>query len=341
MTGRSGAPFFLCRRWEGRVNLTAKLLVAGSCLVIFSSLLDIVRRTPPAPQRPRPETTQELVERIRKLRQTDDPNDMGPRPRPYLWQQRLVRATDYAALAESALPAARAGNADAQFALYGLYSYCRDGLRKRTPAELEQFPEIMMRDMHAHCDALAEEYPDLVSEAGIWLTKSLESKFPRALVITALEDIKSMARKPPPKGERIRRLQVARENLLQALQSNDPAITEVVPEFLPALFPGAPQVERAQWIWRLAACEQGLDCGPRAQMVLDDCRMQDRCIEGETAPDYIRRVSGDFPSLTARARNLARALRKSQFDAKTFDESVTSVPAPNTRPKPTRILERS
>jgi hypothetical protein len=324
------------------VNLTAKLLVAGSCLVIFYSLIVIASRSTPAPQRPRPETTHELIERFRQLKHSD-PNDMGPHPRRWLWQERMVRATDFAVLAESALPAARAGNADAQFALYGIFSNCRDGLRKRTAAELAQLPEVMLRDMHAHCDALAAQYPDLGVEAEIWLTKSLESKFPRALAFTSLEEIRAMTRNPPKRSERARRTQVARENLLLALQSNDPAITEVVPEFLPTLFPGAPQLERAQWIWRLAACEQGLDCGPRSPLVLDDCRAHDRCIDGEAAPEYIRRVSGDFPSLTARARNLARALRKSQLDGKAFDETVTSLAAPdsNIMATPARILERS
>jgi hypothetical protein len=298
------------------VGLTAKLLIAASCLIIVGALIGIAGRTTSTPERLSSEAMQQLVERYGKLERVD-PNDMGPHPSPWLWQERL--------LAESALPAAQAGNADAQFALYGVFSYCRDG----------------RRDVNAHCDALAAQHPDLDAEAKTWLTKSLDSKFPRALVFTALEDMRAMARKPPARGERVRRTQLARENLLLALQSNDPAITEVVPEFLPALFPGAPEVERARWIWKLAACEQGLDCGPRAPMVQNDCRAHDRCIAGEAAPDYIRRVSGDFPSLTARARNLARALRKTQLDGKSFDETVTGLAAPNSDVmSTTRILEK-
>jgi DNA-binding phage protein len=298
------------------VGLTAKLLIAGSCLVIVCVLIGIASRTTSTPERLSSEALQQLV----------DPDDMGPHPSPWLWQERLVRATDFALLAESALPAAQAGNADAQFALYGVFSYCHDGLR----------------EVHAHCEALAAQYSDLGAEAEIWLTKALDSKFPRALAFTSLRDIRAMARKLPPRSERARRTRVARENLLLALQSNDPSITEVVPEFLPALFPGAPQLDRARWIWRLAACEQGLDCGPRAPMVLDDCRTHDRCIDGEAAPEYIRRVSGDIPSLTARARNLARALRKAQLDDETFDATVMDLAAPNPdiMATSTRILEK-
>lgn len=321
MTGRASAPF----RLGDRLNTTAKVLVALSCLAIFGSLIDMAVNPTPKPERRKPETSLEILERYSKLREEREVSEMGPRPKPYIWQQRLERAKDYASLVEIALPAANAGNADAQFTLYGAFSYCRDGLRKRTPDEMAQFPEIMLRDMHAHCDDLAAQYPDLATEAEIWLTKSLESKFPRALAFTALEEVRALTRKPPKKNERDRRVQVARENLLLALKSNDPSITKDVPEFLPVLFPDSPQVPRAQWVWRLAACEQGLDCGPKAEMMLRDCRMHDRCIEGETAIDYIRRASGDFSSLMSRARNLARQLRKSQLDAQVFDETVTSL----------------
>lgn len=307
------------------MNTTAKVLVAVSCLAIFGSLVDMAARRKPEPERRKTETSLEILERYRKLRDEREINDMGPRPRSYLWQERLERAKDYAPLVELALPAANAGNADAQFALYGAFSFCRDGLRKRSPEELAQVPEIMLRDMHAHCDALAAQYPDPSTEAEVWLTRSLESRFPRALAFVALEEVRAMTRKPPKKNELARRLQMARENLLLALKSNDPSITEDVPEFLPVLFPDSPQVPRAQWVWRLAACEQGLDCGPNAEMMLRDCRIHDRCIEGESATDYIRRVSGDFSSLMSRARNLARQLRMSQLDAQVFDETVSGL----------------
>jgi hypothetical protein len=147
MTGRFGAPF----RLGERLNTTANVLVVVCCGVVLGSIIETVVREP-APERRRPETTE----------------DMGPRPRTYLWQDRLGNAVDYAALIELALPAAQAGNADAQFALYGAFSYCRDIVEPR-------------------CNGLAALFPDFAVEADRWLAQSIERKFPRAFALGALE----------------------------------------------------------------------------------------------------------------------------------------------------------
>jgi hypothetical protein len=286
MTGRFGAPF----RLGERLNTTAKVLVVVCCGVILGSIIEIVVREP-APELRRPEAT----------------NDLGPRPRTYLWQDRLGGAVDYAALIDLALPAAQAGNADAQFALYGAFSYCRDIVEPR-------------------CHVLAAQFPDFSVEADRWLAQSLERKFPRAFALDALEDLRDLTRNPPPEPEQLRRIESARSRLLFALNSNDPAITQVVPHFLPAFFPDDLRVVRARWVWLMAACEQGLRCDSSSKIMQEDCMTHDRCSAGESVTTYIRRVSGDFPSLMARARNLARTLRNSQLDDKAFDETVTSLP---------------
>jgi hypothetical protein len=113
---------------------------------------------------------------------------------------------------------------------------------------------------------------------------------------------------------------------LFALSSNDPAITQVVPHFLPAFFPDDLRNVRARWVWLMAACEQGLRCDSSSRIMQEDCMTHDRCSAGESVTTYIRRVSGEFPSLMTRARNLAHTLRKSRLGGKTFDETVTSLP---------------
>lgn len=289
MTGRFGAPF----RLGERLNTTAKVFVVVCCGVVLG----------------RPEAT----------------NDMGPRPKTYLWQDRLGNAVDYAALIDLALPAAQAGNADAQFALYGAFSYCRDMTRGRTPEEARRL-EIMSPVVEPRCNSLAAQFPDFAVEADRWLEQSLEQKFPRAFALDALEEVRDLTRNPPPEPKRLRRIESARSRLMFALNANDPAITQVVPHFLPAFFPDDLRVVRARWVWLMAACEQGLRCDSSSKITQEDCMTHDRCSAGESVTAYIRRVSGDFPSLMTRARNLARTLRRSQLDGKTFDETVTSLP---------------
>jgi hypothetical protein len=257
---------------------------------------------------------------------------MGPEPKRYPWQEKAASAQDFANVVKEALPAASAGDADAQFAMYGLLRYCADGMRKRSAEELRQIPEQLLRQMHTHCDELAAEYSDLGGEADAWLRKAREAAFPRALAFNALEDIRAMTRVRPKEAERERRIAAARSDLLLALNSNDPVVTSLVSGLLPAFFPTDPRTEQAFWVWQLAACEQGLDCRPGTQFVRDDCILRNRCMSGESAQEYIRRVSGDFPSLTARARKLARALRNSDLDEKMFEETVTSLPASHAPP---------
>jgi hypothetical protein len=304
MTGRFGAPF----RLGERLNTTAKVLVVVCCGVVLGAIIETVVREP-APARRQPEAGEA----------------MGPRPRTYLWQERLGSAVNYAALIDLALPAAQAGNADAQFALYGAFSHCRDMTRRRTPEEAPRV-EIMSPVVEPRCNELAAQFPDFAAEADRWLAQSLERKFPRAFALDALEDLRDLARNPPPEPERLRRVESARSRLLFALGSNDPAIAQVVPQFLPALFPNDVRVVRARWVWLMAACEQGLRCDSRSNVLQEDCMTHDRCSAGESVTTYIRRVSGDFPSLMVRARNLARTLRNSRLDARTFDETVTSLP---------------
>jgi hypothetical protein len=250
----------------------------------------------------------------------------GPDPVPYVWQERLLKASNAAQFVKQAKPAAESGNADAEFALYGAFSFCRDGMRKRSAEQKNRIPEEIWRDMHTRCDALAAEYPDLGLEASQWLDQALQAKFPRALAFSALEDVERMAGASSKRSERKKRLADARSNMVVALRSNDPAITWIAAESLPAFFPGDPRVEQANWVWRLAACEQGMICGPDAQWIHDACLMRQNCVPGETGPQYIRRVSGDFPSLLARARTLASALRNSTLDDAGFEATVTSLP---------------
>ena len=266
-------------------------------------------------------------------------DDMGPDPRPYLWQERILRVTDYATFVGEALPAAERGDADAQFALYAAFAFCRDGMMERTPEQRARIPAALWDDMHRRCDALVAQYPDLAGEASSWLQRSLDADFPRAIAFSAREDIERLERGEIRGAQAEALVPLLKSRLVTALAANDPAITEGISTKLGPLFPGDSRVETAYWVWRLAACEQGLDCGPQVEWLHDVCRIRDNCIRGESGQEYIRRVSGDLPSLQARARDMARKLRKGEFTLADFDQSVTSLPQPG-RERPSRPSAR-
>ena len=257
------------------------------------------------------------------------PPDMGPNPRSWPWQERILIVKDYAVFVPLALPEAQKGNADAQFALYAAFSFCRDGMMKRTAEERARIPAELWDSMHRRCDALALKYPDLASEASAWLQSALAAGFPRAIAFAAIEDIKKIER-GEVRGHKARALIAdVKARLIPALAANDPAITAGISTRVGTLFPAEEaRAESAYWVWRLAACEQGLDCGPQAGWLHDVCRLRDNCRPGENGQQYIRRMSGDLSSLQARARDLARKLRKGEFTLEDFDQSVLSLPVP-------------
>lgn len=242
------------------------------------------------------------------------------------WQEKLIQSPEYAGVVREALPVAEAGDADAQFALYTAFSFCADALRKRPDAELRQIPEPLLQMAHARCDALAIDYKDFSRESARWLDRAVQSKYPRALAETGLRQVESMSRTMKP-AERSRLAAEARANLLLALGSNDPVVTWTAAEALPGLFPDEPGIERAYWLWKLAACNQGADCGPDAPWVQHSCQMRRNCLEGESGEDYIRRVSGDFAKLHALAGLLAKELGSGEFGDADFEYFSTGLQA--------------
>jgi hypothetical protein len=243
-------------------------------------------------------------------------------------QERLIQTSDYATFVSEVVTRADSGDADAQFALYTAFSYCEEGLRELAGGDRRQVPEEVAQRVHGRCDGLARAYANLDAESGRWLARAVQSGYPRALAEDALRELQLLSRSKMPAAKRAAQLQQVREQLARALRSNDPVVTWIAGEALPVLFPAHPRLERAYWTWKLAACDQGADCGPHATWVTHACQRRRDCRPGESGEDYIRRAAGDFAGLHADARSLAGDLRNGLFEPQDFDRLVTgSVPA--------------
>lgn len=246
--------------------------------------------------------------------------DMGPEPVRYEWQERLVLAQAYDSFVAEALPAANSGDADAQFALHLAFVTCHHAKNERDPQHRAR--------MAAQCEGLAREYGDLGGESKRWFELSRQANFPRALAHAALRDLHRVNKAEMSREERARAIAQVKSRLVEALAANDPGITGLVAMEMPGLFPAEPRGETAHWVWRLASCEQGMECGSGALWIAGLCGARGDCREGETGAEYIRRASGDLPSLQARARQLARKLRHGELTLEDFDDSVFSLPEP-------------
>src|SRR5689334_21023417 len=114
------------------------------------------------------------------------------------WQERLIGFPDYAAFVREATPAAEAGDADAQFALYTAFSNCE-------------------RDDGERCAALRRQGEQPAKESARWLQRAVQANYPRALAENALLDIEAVRRAPRKPADAARRLSAARVQLARAL----------------------------------------------------------------------------------------------------------------------------
>ena len=228
--------------------------------------------------------------------------------------------------AESLLPAAQGGDPAAQYYLSRTLKYCDDnfrfyfirGSRRRTLDEAMQWASTRTgtkaeeaREVHARCGRL-QETSHKFGTAAEWLAASKEKGFPMAMIDTA----RRMATTAGFSGatEHVEMRNEAKRLAPRALDSKDPEVIFNMGD-LAALFVGDMQkASQAQWVWRLAACKRGYECGQDAEWIQLQCRFDPNCQPYESGVDFIRRVnSEDFDEIERLANDLNARLDAGEF----------------------------
>lgn len=246
-------------------------------------------------------------------------------PEPSL-ELRFHTSADLWQFAENIHPAAKAGDPAAQYYLSRALKYCEDnfrfyfirGNRRRTLDEAMVWASTRTgidaeeaREVHARCSRLQEtSHPFGTAEA--WLTASKEKGFSLAMIDAA----RQLAAEAGVSGatEHVAMRDEAKQLALRALESKDPRVVFGMGD-LAALFVGdLKKASQLQWVWRLAACKRGYDCGQDADWIRLQCRFDHNCQPYESGVDFIRRAnSEDFDEIERLANDLNARLDAGDF----------------------------
>jgi hypothetical protein len=273
------------------------------------------------------------------------------------WQDLLEMSSNYLEFVDRALPAAREGDASAQFALYQALEYCQDGYRgyfdrpgkRRTLDEALDWASTRsvnmdaVRDVHRRCEALMVRGTGEVGSSRSWLEKASEAGLPAAQARTALDELRDAYRQTMPWPDKTaltaeeydEKRASARALLLTALAAGDPSATWDAADTIYYLTGSGSTAYTEQWVWRLAACIEGKDCAPGADWVVAMCQYDPTpCSPGESGTELIRRAwvqasgQSDTSGLDERAQQLADRLKSGDFSDADLTEFMKVVRTP-------------
>jgi hypothetical protein len=247
------------------------------------------------------------------------------------------QAPNLLAFVNGLLPAARRGDAQAQYFVYKSINFCagayaayfEDGppaaggphrtLEEALRLASAQSPPVPwlaqeMRSVHARCHALVNTQAAAVGDPSQWLRRAAHAGHPLAQAAYAQAEIHriELASTTPVDGDKARI-----QNLLaNALRSKQPDVLWAIGEHQGFLTPDGEQAALDQWAWKLLACQRGLDCTGAAPWYRSVCLADPTCVPGEDGLGYIRRmVLDDYLRVQTRAAELGRHLDGAQWAA--------------------------
>jgi hypothetical protein len=218
------------------------------------------------------------------------------------------------------LPAARAGDADAQFYLSKALEQCardnkmfyqRRGVRLTSDQGIQwalqrHLSLDVAEAVYEHCHEFLEQDAPTVSELGDsndWLEQATHAGQPLAQADTAMKllmqqvlqnsqaaiGISSSPDAPTP----IKSDQSPVSLLREAVESRRPEVLFTIGEAQCLLRGFNQQATTHQFAWWLVACRRGLDCSANAEWVKVACANDARCASFTDPSDFVRIHAGD------------------------------------------------
>jgi hypothetical protein len=257
-------------------------------------------------------------------------------------QERFASASDYHGFARSLLDSAKAGDSEAQYVLFQVLDFCEMGYRvyfdrrnrRRTLDEAMQWASTRTpsadpeeaRDIYDKCNVLMTKGTrEQFGARDDWLAAATENGHPVAEARSASKLLAASSMVELERGlDSAGKAKLARERHENGMNMMEHALRSADPEVLWTLgdysFPLAGQTVSNDgwgWVWRIAACQRGYDCGAGASWHRFYCRFDFRalCMPGETGMDLIRREAGvHFPEYEELARELNRLIDAGAWD---------------------------
>jgi hypothetical protein len=243
------------------------------------------------------------------------------------YRARLEASKDHWNFAADVFPAASAGDPAAQYFLSRALRHCdREfrfyfirGNKRRTLDEAMQWASTRVgleaeeaREIHEKCHRL-QDGSNPFGTADEWLSSSKEMDFDLALLDSALQLAEKAWRSGDTENVEIRN--EAKRLALQALTSKDPEVIFNMGDLATLFLGDTDKASKEQWVWRLAACKRGYECGQDAKWYQYQCRYDPNCQPYESGVDFIRRTNTeDFDDIERRANDLNSRLDANDFD---------------------------
>jgi hypothetical protein len=248
----------------------------------------------------------------------------------------LAASSNFWDYAHKILPAAIAGNVDAQFYLSKVLERCsKDNKmyfqrRGVTLAEDQGLQWALQRHLsldvaqavYDRCHEFQDSDARDLGGADDWLARATAAGQPLAQTTTALKLFNQRALQSaqraggvpnPDAPPTIDSQQDSRELLRAAVKSRDPEVLFSIGEAQGYL--DAPDPTVSQFAWWLVACERGLDCSAKAEWVKIACANDPRCASFTDPSDLVRTLSGDdWNNVEQLAHEISTKLDAGQWD---------------------------
>lgn len=293
----------------------------------------------PAAGTPSQHRLQPTDARSRGTSKAGRPNEVGP-PAAASYKAALQNTRDYWEYARRILPAAKAGDRDAQFYLSRVMERCQSDSRMflqqqgRPLTEEESLqlaatrnlPIDLAQQAYERCHSFQENGTGELGNATEWLGRATLAGQPVAQVTTATRILLRRSTDRLAKAAGVAPAAVIavspdtagmdpQELLREAVESDDPEVLFQIGAADALLHPsigGDDNTER--YAWWLVACERGLDCSPSADWVKNVCYLDPQCasIGPSEIVEYL--AGADWPKVQQRAEELKTKLDAGQWD---------------------------
>ncbi len=254
------------------------------------------------------------------------------------YKKDFANSHDYWILAVALLPAAKAGNADAQFYLSRLLDRCAEDNRmyfqhKGRNLTLDEglqyavqrhLPIEIAQSVYDKCHGFQENDSAKFGRADEWLAKATASGQPIAQATTASKILTQEMQRNfaqaggvpnPYADESAVNGSDPRDLLRSALRSRDPEVLFSIGESQALLDPTNANRNTTRFAWWLVACERGFDCSANADWVKTSCSNDPQCASATNSDDIVRTLAGDnWPMVQQQAQEISAKLDAGQWD---------------------------
>jgi TPR repeat protein len=254
------------------------------------------------------------------------------------YKKEFASSNNYWEFAHAILPAAKAGNAAAQFYLYRVLERCDEYNRmyfqhRGQHLALDQGLQFAVQrhlsidvaqSVFDRCHLFQENDLTELGSATDWLEKATDAGHPLAEATTAGKILEQDMRRRlaqaggvpnPSNSVEVGNGADPRELLKSAVRSKDPEVIFSIGEAQSLLNPSNSDTNATRFAWWLVACQRGFDCSGDAEWVKSGCAEASPCSSASGPSELIRILSRDeWPEVQQRAQEISSKLDAGKWD---------------------------